>query len=71
MLAALAAGFLTVSAPTALAVTPTPNTPAKGGEACTPGSPPPVKIRFHHHRLVGLNVVNPCRDRVVFVSWFL
>ena len=69
MLAAITAGLLAVGAPAALADTPT--TRAARGEACTPSSPPAVKIRFHHHRVVRLKVSNPCRDRVVFVSWFL
>jgi len=68
-LAALAAGCLTLTGSAALA--DAPRTQPQAGEACTDNSPPPVKIRFQNHRVVRLKVSNPCRDRVVFVSWFL
>lgn len=64
MLAALAAAFVTLTGSAALAAAPQ-------ADGCTPASKPSVETRFDRHRLVHLKVSNPCRDRVVFVSWFL
>ena len=68
-LAALAAACLTLTGSSALA--DAPRAPVRGGDTCTQGSPPDVIVRFHHHRVVRFKVSNPCRDRVVWVSWFL